>query len=72
MYVDEKLKLNKFRVVNIPENKDYFSRYGFLQMPANAYSGDDVSRMPGTKIDEIEAGLAYDQMKQREELEKSQ
>lgn len=71
MYVPEKLKLNKFRDVNIPDNRDYFSRYGFLQSPANAYTGDVEASSPMTKIEEIEAGRQYDAMRQREESEKT-
>lgn len=69
MYVPEKLKLNKFRVVQIPENRDYFSRFGFLKSPDSAYTGDNDAPHTMTKIEEIEAGRAYDAMKQREELE---
>lgn len=72
MFVPEKLKLNKFRHVQIPENRDYFSRYGFLQSPSSSYGGDDdlppASGM--TKIEDIEAGLKYDALKQAEESSK--
>lgn len=72
MYVPAKLKLNKFRLVQIPENRDYFSRYGFLQSPSSAYGGDnDLPPSSGmTKIEDIEAGRQYDALKQREEAEK--
>lgn len=38
--VPEKLKLNKFKLVAIPKNRDYFARFGFAKSPASSYSGD--------------------------------
>lgn len=72
MFVPDKLKLNKFKEVSIPENRDYFARYGFLRVPENAYSGEEVVPLSGTKIDDIEAGLEYDRLMQEKELEKNE
>lgn len=50
MYVPKNLKLNKFRVVQIPSARDIINRYGFC--PGNNYSGEDMSPNPNmTKLD---------------------
>lgn len=72
MYVCEKLKLNKFRDVKIPANKDYFQRLGLTTTPTGEYSGDDSAPMPQTKIQSIEDIEAYDRMKQNEENSKTE
>lgn len=66
MYVPEKLKLNKFRQVNIPTLKQYFSRYGFLNVPNSSYSGDNV--LPsGRKTDVLSAIDKMDRYHQYQE-----
>lgn len=61
MFVPEKLKLNKFKLVKIPSNRDYFGRVG-LSSPGTAsqYTGDDMALPPQSKIDQIlEADKEY-------------
>lgn len=41
MYCPEKLKLNKFKGVKLPKNRDYMTRLGFHEMPASQFTGDD-------------------------------
>lgn len=66
MYVPEKLKLNKFRQVNLPTLKQYFSRYGFLNVPNSSYSGDNV--LPsGRKTDVLSAIDRMDRYQQYQE-----
>lgn len=50
MYIPEKLKLNRFRQVNIPRPKDYFARFGNMSTPSGRYSGDQ-SLISGRKTD---------------------
>lgn len=59
MYIPEKLKLNKFRQVDIPANRDYFARYGMLEVPASKYSGDESMPVNESKIDSIIAGQRF-------------
>lgn len=66
MYVPEKLKLNKFRQVNIPTLKQYFSRYGFLNVPNSSYSGDNVFPS-GRKTDVLSAIDKMDRYHQYQE-----
>lgn len=40
MYTPKKLRLNQFRLVLIPENSDYFKRFGFSSMPTNMYDSN--------------------------------
>lgn len=40
MFIRKELKLNRFRVVNIPENKSYFQRFGNRIVESSLYSGD--------------------------------
>lgn len=41
MRVKKELKLNRFRVVAIPDNASYFQRFGNRVVESNLYSGDD-------------------------------
>lgn len=40
MYVPKKLKLNKFRIVQIPSAKEIITRFGYS--PGSNYSGDNT------------------------------
>ena len=69
MYVPDSLKLNKHQLVKIPSNKDYFSRLGQMQLGDDAYTGDEVARIPGRKIDEVIAGEFAVERELREKAE---
>ena len=43
MYVPEKLKLNKFKLVRIPRPSEIVARFGLVNSPASKYSGDESS-----------------------------
>lgn len=54
MFVPEKLKLNRFKLVKIPSNRDYFGRVGLSSPGSPAqYTGDDLAVPPQSKIDQI-------------------
>lgn len=55
MFVVEKLKLNKFVHVEIPSNKDFFSRLAGARpiAPASAYSGDESVPNSMNKTDQL-------------------
>lgn len=54
MYCPEKLKLNKFKQVQIPSNKDYFGRLGTSPVPSSQYTGEDnLAPFPQRKTDEL-------------------
>lgn len=68
MVIPEKLQLNKFKLVNIPSNKDYFGRVGLTSAGTpNLYSGDEFSRPEQSKVDQIlEADREYSKYLQSE------
>lgn len=43
MYCPEKLKLNKFKPVSLPKNRDYMARLGYHEMPASQFTGEDTA-----------------------------
>lgn len=54
MLIPEKLKLNKFKLVKIPSNKDYFGRVGLQSSGLSSqYTGDEFGTPPQSKIDQI-------------------
>lgn len=71
MFVPEKNKLNKFKLVRIPKNREYFSRFGAAVAPAAQYTGDDdPGLVSGRKIDQIADMAAYDEYMIQKESEK--
>lgn len=65
----EEMKVNKFRLVVIPKNRDYMSRFGSVT-PAGAFSGDEVSHMPGNKVDDLQYWSMYAEHQAREAEQK--
>lgn len=59
MFVSEKNKHNKFKLVHIPSNRDYFSRFGFAGVP-DSFSGDQPGVDNRSKIDQIADMDLYD------------
>ena len=54
MLIPEKLKLNKFKEVRIPTNKELFGRVGIQGLGvAEQYSGDQSAVLNTSKIDAI-------------------
>ena len=70
-FPDKKMKVNAFHQVAIPRNAEYFARYGFAVSPHSLYSGDVPAPSPMNKTDILADMAKYDDMKQREELSKS-
>lgn len=53
MRVVEKLKLNKFRDVVVPEPKALYQRFGFSAPDPCKYTGDEPAIMPANKCDQL-------------------
>ena len=53
MFINEKLKLNRFKKCSIPCNRDYFARYGFQVVPESSFTGDELADMPSNPVDRI-------------------
>lgn len=68
MYCNPKMKLNKFREVAIPRNREYFARLGQLEAHSSLYS-DDGEQIPiqGNKVDVIAAQEAYEKAQLKKE-----
>lgn len=65
-YPDEAIKVNKFRLVYIPKNRDYMSRFGSVTAPPESFSGDAEVHRQQNKVDDLEFYSRYAQMKARE------
>ncbi len=50
MVVPQSLKLNRFKIVKIPNNRDIFSRYGKFTPGSQAYTGDESVNLNLDKI----------------------
>lgn len=67
MLVPNKLKLNRYRFVSIPKNRDYFAKYGNFNTLQVNYTGDDVAPIGQSKLDQIlEADAEYQQYLQQD------
>lgn len=64
MYVNEKLKLNKFRYVAIPKPSEYFKRFGGMLPTGDSYTGEEVAVMPMSKVDMLGRAADYDMYQQ--------
>lgn len=71
MFVPEKNKLNKFKLVKLPKPCDMFARFGQMDTPSSQFTGDEVAVMASRKIDSLADMEEYDRYMQREELKKS-
>lgn len=71
MYVpDEKMRINKFKIVDIPRPIEYMKRFGSAEVPSSSYSGDEFAPLPQNKIDMLADADRYDALMQKVELEK--
>lgn len=61
----EEMKVNKFKLVVIPKNRDYMSRYGSVT-PTGAFSGDETSHPSQNKVDDFEYYSRYAEKMARE------
>lgn len=61
----QEMKVNKFRLVVVPKNRDYMSRFGSVT-PNGAFSGDDLAHLPGNKVDDLETYSRYAEKMARE------
>lgn len=57
MFVPEDLKLNRFKFVRIPPNRDYVRLVGASVLSDDHYSGDNVAIISQSKIDSIVSGM---------------
>lgn len=68
MYIpDDKMDINKFRQVAVPEKSQYMARYGMLSVPASMFTGDEFAPLPKNKVDSIADMERYDEMMAKED-----
>lgn len=67
MFVPEKNKLNKFKLVKLPRPCEMFGRYGQFESPDSQYTGDEVAVMSSRKIDTLSDMDEYDRYMQKQE-----
>lgn len=67
MLIKKDLKLNRFKVVAIPENKAYFQRFGERAVPAGMYTGDEVAPSAMNKTDVLALMAERDRQLQMEQ-----
>lgn len=48
---DDKMKINKFKLVAIPRNCEYMRRFGKQTSLSSQYSGDSAAPRSGNKVD---------------------
>lgn len=53
------MKVNKFVSVHLPENANYFARFGYQIPQSQLYTGDERAVMPQNKLDSINDYLDY-------------
>lgn len=71
-FPSEDLKVNKFKLVYIPKNRDYMSRLGSVTVPPSAYSGDEEVHRQQNKVEDLEYYSRYAQMKAQEAEKKNE
>lgn len=59
------MKVNKFKLVVIPKNRDYMFRFGSVS-PAGAFSGDEEAHLQQNKVDDLDYWSRYADQKARE------
>lgn len=53
MFVPDKMKLNKFQLCSIPDNKTYFARLGTVQALPDQYTGEEFIDPYRSKIEQL-------------------
>ena len=61
---DEKMKVNKFRIVAIPRPIEFMARFGVANMPSSSFSGEEFAPIPKNKVDMLADADQYDHMMQ--------
>ena len=52
MFIPEKLKLNRFKVVRIPKVRDMLAQFGMRVSPDSAFTGDEITDVVTDKAQE--------------------
>lgn len=62
MFVIDDLKLNRFKFVRIPSNREYFSKLGFCSVSPSLFTGDESISAFQSKLDSVKPTIEeYDE-----------
>ena len=61
----EEMKINKFKLVIIPKNRDFMSRFGSVT-PSGNFTGDEEVHPTNNKVEDLEYWSRYAEAKARE------
>ena len=61
------MRINRFKLVDIPKNRDYMVRFGSVTTPEAMYSGEETVKAEGRKTDDIELYRQYAEEMNHEE-----
>lgn len=73
MYVpDDKMKVNKFRLVAIPRPVEFMRRYGAVNTPSSAYTGDNLAPMSRNKVEVLADAARLNDLQMQQEAEQTE
>lgn len=58
-FPNDDIKINRFKPVYIPKNREYMSRLGRVTAPPEAFSGDAEIHRQQNKVDDLEFYARY-------------
>lgn len=71
-FPDDKMRVNRFKVVAIPRPCEYMRRFGATVAPSSMYSGEEFAPLPRNKVDMMVDAERYDAMMQEVDRQKEQ
>lgn len=73
MYVpDEKMRINRFKLVAIPRPVDFMRRYGSAGAPSSSYTGDNRAPLPRNKVEVLAEAAYLNEIQMQNEAEQQQ
>lgn len=73
MYVpDEKMRINRFKLVAIPRPVEYMKRFGAAGTPSTAYTGDNKAPFPQNKVEMLASADYLNEIQMQNEQQQQQ
>lgn len=66
-FPDEKMKVNRFKVVAIPRPIEFMRRFGAASTPSSSYTGDEVAPLPLNKVETLASAEALNELQMQNE-----
>lgn len=68
MYVpDEKMRINRFKVVAIPRPVEFMRRFGAAGTPSSSFTGDQIAPLPQNKVETLASAEALNELQMQNE-----